>query len=183
MPAWALISQSVCFLSGSYSSGQAAKAASCTCVHEQGLAYQENTLLHCCRGRGFGHPQSTSAGTLSPSSVYVPPRCSDASSFVRSAVSSFSSCDNHLGVLLSGESQMLETLCCHMTGPTVANAGLARKPGLRSVCPEMLHPALLLVAGSSPRRAGVLLLWGPVRCARGAELNDCSGRCEPRLVL
>lgn len=78
---------------------------------------------------------------------------------------------------------MLETFCCHMTGPTVASAGLARKPELLSVCPEPLHPALVLVAGSSPWRAGVLLLWGPVRCTMGAELNYCSGGCEPHLVL
>lgn len=101
------------------------------------------------------------------------PQCSAGSSFARSDVSNFSSCDGHLEfLLLSGESQILETFSCHMTGPTVANAEFARKPELRSVCAEMLHPGLLLVAGSSPWHAGGLLSWGPVRSTRGAELND-----------
>lgn len=70
-----------------------------------------------------------------------------------------------------------------MTGPTVANAGPARKPELRSVCTETLYPALLLVAGSSPWHAGGLLSWGPVRSTRGAELNHHSGGCKPCIVI
>lgn len=113
----------------------------------------------------------------------VPPQCWDASSFARSGISNFSFCNGHFKILLSRESQILEILPYHMTRPTVANAGLARKPDLCSVCTEALHPALLLVAGSSPWHAGSLLSWGPARTTREGELNDYSRGCKPCFVV
>lgn len=41
-------------------------------VHEQVQSYKENAVLHCCPGSRSVHPQSSSAGTLSPwSSVFL----------------------------------------------------------------------------------------------------------------
>lgn len=125
-------------------------------VQEQVQSYKENAVLHCCPGSRSGHPQSSSAGTLSraPCSSTV----LRASSVTRSDVSNFSSCGGYLEVLLlSGESKILGTLSCHVTGPTAANEGLARKLEFCSVCTEALHPALLLEAGLSLWQAGDLL--------------------------
>lgn len=138
------------------SSQQAAKTMSGAQVYKQVQLYKENAVLHCCPGSRSGHLQSSSAGASHE--LCVPPQCSDASSDARSDVSNFSSHGGYLEVLLlSGESETLETLSCHMTGPTAANEGLARKLEFCSMCTETLHPASLLEAGLSPWHAGALL--------------------------